>query len=83
MTSALLYFNAGLLYDNQLCSDKTFLMKWCVSLLFMNNLFYDLNPSANSLAGEIFPLQTILYTDSLGTQFKTMRFLILPLLEYD
>ena len=33
-------------------------MKQCVSLLFMNSLFYDLNPRVNiSLAGEIFPLQ--------------------------
>ena len=39
ITSGLLCFKVGLLYYDQLCSDKTLLMKRCVSLLFMNSLF--------------------------------------------
>ena len=59
LKSALL-FDLGLLCYNQLCSDKVLLMKWCVLLLFMNNIFSDLNPRVNiSLAGEIFPLQLV------------------------
>ena len=58
LTSVMLCFNAGSLYDNQLCSDIALLMKRCVSILFMNSFFADLNSRVNiSLADEIFPLQ--------------------------
>ena len=44
--------------STMVCSDKVFLMKRCVSILFMNYIFSNLNPRVNiSLAGETFPLQ--------------------------
>ena len=49
------FMTSALLCDNQLCSDIALLMKRCVSILFMNNFFSDLNPRVNiSLADEIF-----------------------------
>ena len=53
--SALLNF--GMLYYNQLYFDKILLMKRCVLLFTVNNLFPYLNPRVNiSLAGEVFIL---------------------------
>ena len=61
----------GLFCYDQFCSDKALLMKRCVLLLFMDNLFSDLNPRVNiSLAGEIFSLQLPLFLSYTQTRIN-------------